>query len=225
MSLSLRRSLHLLAWTIATIALPASAQETPAQTPDPAAFQALAKKAADFVLKHELLDPNVLVPNTGKRLGDNGTWSVGKQKPATCPPNTDSCVRVLYRVPDTPVSCEWTVLIRPDGSTGVILEQNLDSVRYLLRVVPTAELAPLIVTRPMQFDTRGQGTVEVTIIVGTTGDPTKTIAISGPDTLRTPSAEIAKQWVFKPLIVGNRAIPFTTNIKLTFGNGRITSDP
>ena len=132
-----RRAHHFFAWTavFAALSLNIRAQDT-TPTPDPATFQALAKKAADFVLKHELLDPNVLVPDTGKPLGDNGTWSVGKQKPATCPPNTDSCVRVLYRVPDTPVSCEWTVVIKPDG-TGAILEQNLDSVRYLLRVVPT----------------------------------------------------------------------------------------
>ena len=77
----------------------------------------------------------------------------------------------------------------------------------------------------MRFDTRGQGTVEVTVIVGTTGEPTKAIPINGPDILRAPSAEIAKQWVFKPLFAGNRAVPFTTNIKFTFAGGKITSEP
>jgi hypothetical protein len=224
---SLRRSLHLLAWamtimTIAIIALPASAQET--STPAPAQTQALASRATSYVIKREVLDPNALVPDTHQPLGNHGVWGITKDRPADCPPTTDSCVRVVYRVPDTTVSCEWTVIIKPDG-TGAILEQNPDSVHYLVRVVPPNELAPLIVTRPMQLGTRAQGVVELSILVGTTGEPTKAIPTSGPDELRAPSAEIAKQWVFKPLIVGSRAIPFMTNIKLTYAGGKITSEP
>ena len=226
---SLRRSLHLFACTItimttAIIALPASAQETPA--PTPAATQALASSATSFVIKREILDPNALVPATHQPLGSHGVWGITTVRPPTCPPvnDTETCVRVVYRVPDTTVSCEWTVIIKPDG-TGAILEQNPDSIRYLVRVVPPSELAPLIVTRPMQLGTRSQGVVELSILVGTTGEPTKAIPISGPEPLRIPSAEIAKQWVFKPLIVGNHAIPFMTNIKLTYGGGKITSEP
>jgi hypothetical protein len=222
----LRKALPLFVWALA-FSIPLIAQDTPAPTPtpDPAAFQALAAKATDYVIKREILDPNALTPDTHKPLGNHGTWAVSKTRPTTCPPATDSCVRVVYyRVPDTTVSCEWTVIIKPDG-TGAILEQNLDSVHYLVRVVPPGELAPLIVTRALQYGTRAQGTVEVTLIIGATGDPTKAIPISGPDELRAPSAEIAKQWVFKPLMVGNRAIPFMTNIKFTFGGGKITSEP
>ncbi len=222
-----RRAHHLFAWAavFAALSLTIRAQDTtPTPTPDPAAFQALAAKATDYVIKREILDPNALTPDTHKPLGNHGTWAVSKTRPTTCPPASDSCVRVLYRVPDTTVSCEWTVIIKPDG-TGAILEQNLDSVHYLVRVVPPGELAPLIVTRALQYGTRAQGTVEVSLIIGATGEPTKAIPISGPDELRAPSAEIAKQWVFKPLMVGNRAIPFMTNIKFTFGGGKITSDP
>jgi hypothetical protein len=217
---SLRRSLHLLACaiTIMIIALPASAQQTPTPT------QALASRATSFVIKREVLDPNALVPDTHQPLGNHGVWGITKDRPATCPPTTDSCVRVVYRVPDTTVSCEWTVIIKPDG-TGTILEQNPDSIRYLVRIVPPNELAPLIVTRPMQLDTSGKGVVELSILVGTTGEPAKAIPTSGPDELRAPSAVIAKQWVFKPLIVGNHAIPFMTNIKLTYAAGKITSEP
>jgi hypothetical protein len=223
----LRRSLHLLAWvmpimTIAIIALPASAQQTPA--PTPAQTQALAQSATSFVIKREVLDPSALVPDTHQPLGNHGVWGITKDRPANCPPTTDSCVRVVYRVPDTTVSCEWTVIIKPDG-TGAILEQNPDSIRYLIRIVPPNELAPLIITRPMKLDTRAQGVVELSILVGATGEPTKAIATSGPDELRAPSAEVAMQWVFKPLVVGNRAIPFMTNIKLIYGNGKITSEP
>ena len=200
------------------------AQDTPTPTPDPAARKALAANATAYVIAHERLDPAALVPDTHQPLGSHGVWGITTVRPATCPPNTDTCARVVYRVPDTPVSCEWTVIIKPDG-TGAILEQNPDSIRYMVRVVPTNELAPLIITRPMQLGTRAQGVVELTILVGPTGEPTKAIPISGPDPLRLASAEVAKQWVFKPLMVGNRAIPFMTNIKLTYGNGKITSEP
>ena len=202
------------------------AQDTPTPTPNPTAQQALAKAATAFVIKREILDPNALVPATHQPLGSHGVWGITTVRPPTCPPVNDAetCVRVVYRVPDTTVSCEWTVIIKPDG-TGAILEQNLDSVHYLVRVVPPSELLPLIITRALQFGTRAVGTVEVSVIVGATGEPTKAVPISGPDELRAPSAEIAKQWVFKPLIVGTRAIHFMTNIKFTFGGGKITSEP
>jgi hypothetical protein len=200
------------------------AQDAITPTPDPTAQQALAKTATAYVIKREILDPNALVPETHQPLGNHGVWGITKVRPATCPPTTDSCARVVYRVPDTTISCEWTVIIKPDG-TGAILDQNPDSIRYLVRIVPPNELAPLIVTRPMQLDTRAQGVVELSILVGTTGEPTKAIPTSGPDELRAPSAVIAKQWVFKPLIVGNHAIPFMTNIKLTYAGGKITSEP
>lgn len=224
---SLRRSLHLLAW-IAIIALPAAAQQTPTATPSPdtAARKALAATATDLVVKRERLDPNALVPNTHQPLGSHGVWGITAVRPATCPPvkDAENCVRVVYRVPGTTVSCEWAVVVNPDG-TGSILEQNSDSIRYMVRIVPPNELTPLIITRPMQLGTRAQGVVELTIFVGTTGEPTKAIPISGPEPLQFPSAEIAKQWVFKPLLVGNRAIPFMTNIKLIYGGGKIKSEP
>jgi hypothetical protein len=218
------RLLALLVTFLPALSLIASAQDTPTPTPDPVAQKALAKATTDYVIKRERLDPNALVPDTRQPLGGHGTWGITTVRPATCPPTTDTCVRVVYRVPDTTVSCEWTVIIKPDG-TGAILEQNPDSIRYLIRIVPPNELAPLIITRPMQLDTRAQGVVELSILVGTTGEPNKAIPTSGPDELRAPSAVIAKQWVFKPLIVGNRAIPFMTNIKLTYAGGKITSEP
>lgn len=220
-----RRGHHLLALVVIVTVLSVNgrAQDTPTTTPDPAAQKALAKAATDFVIKREILDPNALVPNTHQSLGGHGVWGITTVRPANCPPTIDTCVRVLYRVPDTPVSSEWTVLLKPDG-TGAILDQNLDSIHYFVRVVPPSELPPLI-TRALQYGTRAQGTVEVSVIVGATGEPTKAIPISGPDELRAPSAEIAKQWVFKPLVIGNRAIPFMTNIKFTFGGGKVISDP
>jgi hypothetical protein len=197
---------------------------TQAETPDQAARKALATNATAFVIARERLDPNAIVPGTGNPLGSRGTWGITTIRPTTCPPSTDNCARVVYRVADTPVSCEWTVIINPD-STGTILEQNPDSIRYMLRVVPTNELAPLVITRSMQLGTRAQGVVEVTLIVSPTGEPTKAVATSGPEPLRFASTEIAKQWVFKPLMAGNRAIPFMTTIKLTYGGGKIKSEP
>ena len=195
--------------------------------PDVGALKATATKAIEFVLKREALDPNALVPETGKALPSSGSWSVARARPTSCPQNDQPCLRVLYQVPNTKVSCEWVVLLSPDGSNGTILEQNLDSVRYLLRTVPPAEIKPLIVTRALPIPIRnGQGTVEMRVYVSAAGDPINTIVISGPQNLQTTSIVAAKQWLFKPLIAGNRPIPYQFTLKFSFSpSGRVTSEP
>ena len=217
--------LYWLAPALLGLAILASAQQTPA--PSPPSLLAIGQQATDFVIRHEIMDPRALVPATGKPLGSSGAWSVGNERPSDCPPGSQPCVLISYRVPDGGVSCEWVVLLKPDGTGGVILQQNLDSIRYLLRVVPPSELAPFIVTRSMQLETRAQGTAEVSIIVGTTGEPTSVAPLgnTASSDVRDAALTMAKQWVFKPLRVGNRAIPFQTNVKFFFSGGRIRTEP
>ena len=232
---------------------PAPTQPTPAQpapTPQPAprstsqpttkqpsaaltpAQEAEGEQALAFLLRHEVLDPNALVPGTGKPLPPHGVWSIGKQPPPTCPKTLsqppEPCILVLYRVPDTPVSCEWTVLFRPDG-TAVILQQNQDSIRYMLRTIPTSEAGPLVISRQSPLNsrpvTRATGTVEIGVIVSTTGEPTQIIPISGPDQMRIPAIAMAKQWVFRPLTVGGRSIPYEIIIKFHFGGYEVKTEP
>ena len=209
---------------------------TPAPVPDPAKAaadaakqQVQAQQALAFLLKHEVLDPNALVPATGKPLPPNGKWSVGKDRPASCPAGSaDPCVRIFYRVPTTTVSCEWVVIIKPGGTTGTtgtIIEQNLDATRYLLRFVPADEAAPLVVSRAAPLPGSYTGTVEIGVIVGTTGEPTRVTPLSGPPDLRAIALPEANEWTFRPLQVGGRTIPYQTNIKFIFSNRKVTTEP
>jgi hypothetical protein len=216
---------------------PASPTAAPAPAPDPAKAaaeaakqQAEAQQALAFLLKHEVLDPNALVPATGKPLPPNGKWSVGKDRPASCPPAADNCVRIFYRVPTTTVSCEWVVIVKPGatpnaGPTGTILEQNLDATRYLLRFVPADEAGPLVVSRAAPLPGSYSGTVEIGVIVGTAGEPTRVTPLSGPDALRALALPEANEWTFRPLQVGGRTIPYQTNIKFIFSNRKVTTEP
>jgi hypothetical protein len=230
-----------------TPASPATTPQAPApQTPgtptppapDPAKLaadtakqHAQAEQALAFLLKHEVLDPSALVPGTGKPLPPNGKWSVGKDRPPTCPAAADNCVRILYRVPATTVSCEWVVMVKPGGAagttgpSGTILEQNLDATRYLLRFVPPSEAAPLIMSRAKPLPVSSVGTVEIGVIVGTTGEPTRVTPLSGPNDLRAIALPEANAWLFKPLQVGGRTIPYQTNIKFIFANRKVTTEP
>jgi hypothetical protein len=208
-------------------AQPTTQQAPAALTP---AQQAEGEQALAYLLKHEVLDPNALVPGTGKPLPPHGVWSIGKQRPPTCPPApSQPCVLILYRVPDTPVSCEWTVLLNPNGVNGVILQQNQDSIRYMLRTIPTSEAAPLVISRQSPLNsrpvTRATGTVEIGVIVSTTGEPTQFVPVSGPDQMRIPAIAMAKQWVFRPLTVGSRAIPYEIIIKFHFGGVEVKTEP
>ncbi|MCU1321896.1 MAG: hypothetical protein JWM43_1545 [Acidobacteriaceae bacterium] len=230
MAASLARAHRTLARTLAAIlCLPllAHAQQPP-QPADSPALQAAADKAISFVIQREALDPNALVPDTGKPLPPSGSWSAARQRPASCPQSTDICLRVVYRVPNTTVSCEWVVLFQPDSVHGTILEQNLDSVRYLLRTVPTTEVQSLILSRALPLAPRNaSGTIELRVYVGASGNAINSFVTSGgPEGLRTVSLVAARQWLFKPLMAGNRAIPYQLSIKFNFSpSGRVTSEP
>jgi hypothetical protein len=229
-------ALSRVAW-LATIALcislsvyaqPSPIQPAPPQsaTPNPEALQKEAEQALAFILKREVVDPHALIPGTTTPLPPHGSWSIGKERPASCPPTSENCVRIFYRVPDTPVTCEWVVLLQPDGVHGAILEQNPDSIRYMLRIVPADELTPLIRSRATPLPARIPGsTVEVQMIVGTMGEPTLILSATGPADLRIVSADAAKQWVFRPLMAGNRPIPFETTIKFLFVGSKVKTEP
>jgi hypothetical protein len=203
---------------------PTSSQASPTTTAP--ALQREGEQALAFVVKREVLDPRAFIPGTTTPLPPHGNWSIGKERPASCPPNSENCLRIIYRVPETPVACEWVVLLQPDGIHGAILEQNSDSIRYMLRIVPADELIPLIRSRGTPLPARIPGsTVEIQMIVGTSGEPTLILSATGPADLRIVSADAAKQWVFRPLMAGNRPIPFQTTIKFLFVGNKVKTEP
>jgi hypothetical protein len=179
------------------------------------------------MLRHVVLDPNATVPGTGAHLSNRGIWSVGKQRPPVCPKDSTPCVLILYRVPENHVSCEWVVLL--NGLEATILEQNSDSIHYMLRNIPTAEAKPYVIARQPSIVGHEappiQGTVEVAVIISTTGDPTQIFPLSGPDNLRPIALAMSKQWTFRPLTVGARTVPYQVILKFHFGGAEVKTEP
>jgi hypothetical protein len=99
----------------------------------------------------------------------------------------------------------------------------------MLRTIPTSEAAALVISRQSPLNsrtgTRSEGTVEIGVIVSTTGELTQFVPISGPDQMRIPAIAMAKQWVFRPLTVGGRAIPYEIILKFHFGGPEVKTEP
>ena len=215
--------------------VPASAaQQTPSKAPS--GLQDLGIQAIHIVVTQEALNPFSLEPRTGKPLPTNGKWQIGNRAPAACPNTTQSCVRVLYRVPEAEVSCEWVVLLLGDGSQGNILEQNSDASRYFLQRLGPDQVEVMVLTRkkpvysPIALAAHVEGEVKLLVIVDKDGKPTNVSILSGPEMLRAASIDAAKAWNFKPFKAGNDGVPFQTIIKFTFRIsspqiGSVTSNP
>ena len=225
-------SLVLACVVCAAVPLPAQ-QSAPTA---PSGLQDLAKQAIHVVLTQEVLNSFNLEPKTGKPLSTKGKWLVSNHAPAACPNTTQSCVRVLYRVPEVEVSCEWVVLLQGDGSQGNILEQNSDASQYFLQRLGPEEVTDLVTDRkmpvypPIAIAAHVSGLVELQLTVDQDGKPTNVSILSGPEMLRATSVDAAKAWTFKPLKAGNSAIPFQTVVKFSFKTsgpptGNVTSNP
>jgi TonB family protein len=228
MSIALRGMASLFLSLVATsalVVLPSVAQQT--QGGAATGLQNSGQQAVTALLKQVALDPTALLVSTGKPLPANGNWSIGKNVPAACQQTVDGCFLILYRVPDQKVSCEWVVRLTEDGSNGIILDQNEDASRYLLRRLATPQAADILVTRkkplypPMAVAAHVKGQVLVKIFVSPEGTVQKAFVISGPEMLRASSMDAAKDYVFKPLIVGTKAVRFETDVTFDF----VTSGP
>jgi TonB family protein len=200
------------------------------------ALQSVGEQAMRVVLKQIVLDPTILLPKTGKPLPADGKWQFGKEAPASCPHTTEACVRILYRVPDADVSCEWVVLLIGDGSDGTILTENEDAARYLLRKLSTSQATELVLTRkqpsypPIAAAAHVQGPVVLKVFVSGAGTVEKAFVVSGPAMLRGSAIEGAKGWVFKPMMAGTQAVRFFTDVTFDFktsgpGSSMVTSKP
>jgi TonB family protein len=206
--------------TLTLVVLPSLAQQT--QGGAATGLQNSGQQAVTALLKQVVLDPTALVESTGKPLPANGNWSIGKNSPAACPQTTDGCFLIFYKVPDQKVSCEWVVRLTGDGSNGVILDQNEDASRYLLRRLSAPQAAEMLVTYknpvypPIAAAAHVSGQVVIKILVSHEGTVEKAFVISGPEMLRASSIDAAKGYVFKPLMAGTKAVPFETNVMFDF---------
>jgi hypothetical protein len=144
-------------------------------------------------------------------------------------------MRVIYQAPDAGVSCEWVVLLSPDGTSGSILDQNEDATRYFLDRISADDAKPLVLTRrlpiypPIAVAALVKGDVKFQLVVGPdgkfVGNP-----VSGPPMLTGAATDAIKGWTFKPLILGGRAVSFQTEVTFHFATtggpfSSVTSTP
>lgn len=192
--------------------------------------QSRGEQAVHAVLSHVILDPGTPTPKTGKQLPTDGHWSIGNQAPPVCSQasvkSAQSCLRVIYQVPEAEVSSEWVVLLNEDGSSRII-EQNDDATRYFLQKLSPDEAKSFVLSRkeakypPIAAAAHVSGEVKFQVVVGPDGKLAKAILTSGPEMLRGSAVETIKTWTFKPLTIGTRPVPFQTEVTFRF----VTSGP
>jgi TonB family protein len=211
-----------LAFLLMGIALPSWtmcgwAQQEALQVPDLARRQAVS-----VVLKHYSINPLALDPKTQQPLPRDGSWSTGKTVPSSCPQTKDVCLEVFYRVAAANVKCSWVVLLNADGTDGSFLDQNDDSEHFLIRRLSEGEAKVLVNARKkpvfpqIAIMAHVSGTVVMNVIVGKSGEVQGVKVISGPPMEQQAAADAARAWVFKPLMVGARAIPFEVQLAFSF---------
>jgi TonB family protein len=204
-------------------------------TAQDATQQSVGQVAINAILKQEALDPTVHAPKTGKRLPANGLWSVAKEPPPSCPQES-RCVTVVYKVPEADVLCQWVVAL-DSNNEGTILDQNADASRYMVRVLRQDQAKALVLSRkepdypPVAILAHMDGEILLRVSVSTLGKSEKVDVVSASNPLFGPTAiDAAKQWTFKPLLVGSQASRFQTALKFVFvthgpGSADVTSTP
>jgi TonB family protein len=191
-----------------------------AQADNPPKPVSLGAQAVAVVLKHYAINPSVHHSTTGLPLPADGSWSLSKTRPASCPQTDDKCVEVFYDVPSASVRCSWVVLLNADTTDGQFLDENKDAASYLARVLSRGDAAPLISSRsnpvypPIAIASQVQGDVPVNVIVGKQGEVQNARMLSGPPMLAPASIDAAKKWTFKPFVVGSNPVPY--QVKLVF---------
>ena len=108
------------------------------------------------------------------------------------------------------------------GADGIVLDENDDADRYMLRTLTTSEGLPLVksrvkpVTPPIAVAARVSGSVVTEVLVSKTGEVEKMRPISGPPMLIPASIEAAKKWTFAPLLIGSRPVQYQMQVEFTF---------
>lgn len=179
-------------------------------------------QAVSVVLRHYAINPHGLDPKTQQPLPGNGNWSISNTPPASCPKGEEKCVEVFYEVSAEPVRCSWVVVLNADGNDGTFLEENDNAERYMLRTVSPDEARTLIASRkkpefpPIAIAARVEGDVVTEVLVDETGKVQGVTVVSGPPMEQEAAREAARDWHFKPLMVGTRAVPFVVQLVFTF---------
>jgi TonB family protein len=182
----------------------------------------LGASAVSAVVSQYIMNTLVRVPETHQPLPSNGKWSISTTRPDSCPHDDIPCARVIYTVPEAHVVCEWTV-VPPHGSApAAFLDQNEDASRYLLRNLPSTDVASLVLASPQPLYpaiarmAHISGSVVVRLVVSGSGTVTSATPIGGHPMLRPAAVDAAKHWTFGALQVGTQPTPFVADLSADF---------
>jgi TonB family protein len=201
---------------------PAISQQ--AQLPQPSQ-QSIGEQAVKVVLDHYRIDSDNIVQQTGAPLSPQGKWAISTNVPDSCPKTTYPCVRVLYTVLGTDISCEWTVLLRGSAADDVILDVNEDAAHYLTGKTASANSNQRSLRQPAPEypirarENRIQGTVKMLTHIAADGHVDKVVVISGPDVLRSAAVDALKKWIYFPLKIDSIAVAVQTVVEIHFRIG------
>ena len=193
-----------------------------AQQESPQAPVPVEKLAVSAVLKRYAINPLALDPKTAHPLPRDGKWSVSNVRPVSCPQTTETCLEVFYRVAAESVQCSWIVLLNRDSVDVKFLDENDDAEHYMTPMVSQNEAKALVNTRkkavfpPIAIAAHVTGTVVLDVFVGKTGEVQKVAVESGPAMEQQAALDAARNWSFKPMMVGTRAVPYATQLAFTF---------
>lgn len=207
---------------VCAMALSVVAPQGGAQPQSPAKPVSVGVQAVRVVLKHYALNPRALEAKTQQPLPHDGSWAIGKEPPASCPQTNEVCVEVFYVVPAESVRCSWVVLLNGDGAEGEFLDENDDADRYFMRVVSKSEAIALLNTikkpvyPPIAIAARAIGDVVIEAVVGKSGNLRDIFVVSGPAMLQQASIDAARDWRFKPMMLGARTVPYEVKLVFSF---------
>jgi TonB family protein len=176
------------------------------------------------------IDSTVNVESSGKPLPSSGSWGAQTQFPGgvpqPCVKARIPCVRVVYRVTELNVVCEWTLgmvgvaLPQPDGTIAratrsLVLDENDAAAHYTVRKAWSQGEAmprPTQVQNPaypkIAVDAKVGGVVAVRLIVGPDGSIKSVVPIAGPAMLQVAVVEAVRHWKFDPLSIGQQPTSF-----------------
>jgi len=194
--------------------------------------------AVKSILTMFTLNPSVNVEAAGKPLPATGSWGAQTQfpggPPKPCVEARVPCVRVIYRVPEMNVVCEWIlgllVVVAPqaDGTMGhatrsIVLDENEAAARYTLRKAwahGEAMPHPTKVQNPeypkIAIDASVGGVVAVRLVVGPDGAVKSVVPLAGPPMLQVPVLEAVRHWKFDPLSIGGQPTSFQLDEQFSY---------
>jgi len=151
-----------------------------------------AKIAVDTVTNLFTSNPLVLLPGSKAPLPSTGSWGVQmripeQEAPPACQNGAESCLRVVYRVPQEGIVCSWIVGF-PNGSgsqgnsqaekgtPAEVLDEDDNAAQFTMKKAWLAGEAPPVPSRqilpaypPIANAARVQGDVAIQIVVDSDG--------------------------------------------------------